>query len=221
MLVKLPAIIADLGLTVLVCHAAWRTTCTDGELPAGPATAGDQARVGWHRGAARSALVAGLAYALHPLAVLITGYHGQFDALMLAPTFLAWYVWSFWQGRLRLVLSALAPGVGVWFKPVPLVLLPIFPEMDSGSGCGVGFQLHVVAELGQATNVVARKLGRVELIEMGGAQLVVGRAALEHVVDDGQQAVCNGDGGSFLATPSGDAAERIAAQPHRRLSVSH
>jgi hypothetical protein len=31
-----------------------------------------------------------LAYALNPIAILITGYHGQFDALMVAPAFLAW-----------------------------------------------------------------------------------------------------------------------------------
>jgi hypothetical protein len=68
---------------------------------------------------------AGLVYALHPIAVLISGYHGQFDSLMLAPTFLAWRIFETWHGWGRVLGGGLAMGVGVWFKPVPLVLLPV------------------------------------------------------------------------------------------------
>jgi hypothetical protein len=67
----------------------------------------------------------GLIYALHPVSVLITGYHGQFDSLMLAPTLLAWHIFESWHGRRRLVGSALTLGLGIWFKPVPLLLLPV------------------------------------------------------------------------------------------------
>jgi hypothetical protein len=67
----------------------------------------------------------GVVYALHPIPVLITGYHGQFDSLMLAPMFLAWHIFETWQGRMRVVGSALALGLGIWFKPVPLLLLPL------------------------------------------------------------------------------------------------
>jgi len=67
----------------------------------------------------------GLIYALHPVSILITGYHGQFDSLMLAPTVLAWHIFESWCGRRRLIGSALALGLGIWFKPVPLLLLPV------------------------------------------------------------------------------------------------
>jgi hypothetical protein len=71
---------------------------------------------------------AGLIYALHPIPILIAGYHGQFDSLMLAPTFLAWRLFE----RRKVVGSALALGLGVWFKPVPLILLPILlPRLDT------------------------------------------------------------------------------------------
>ena len=84
-------------------------------------------RVGLHRRwGSRRATLAGLAYALHPVSVLISGYHGQFDSLMVAPAFLAWYGWAFWTGRRRLLGSGLALGLGIWFKAVPLVLLPVF-----------------------------------------------------------------------------------------------
>jgi hypothetical protein len=72
----------------------------------------------------RRAAGAGFAYALHPIAILITGYHGQFDALMLAPMVLAWQLWDSSVPR-RHVASGLALGLAVWFKPVPLLLLPI------------------------------------------------------------------------------------------------
>lgn len=93
---------------------------------------------------------AGLAYALNPVAILITGYHGQFDALMLAPTVLATLLFTK-STRLQtaaralrcarmtarqsgaratpisrnVLLSALAIGLGIWFKPVPFILLPL------------------------------------------------------------------------------------------------
>ena len=102
-LVKLPPIGADACIAILV-H-----------------------RAGLHqRWGPRRAALTGLAYALHPVSVLISGYHGQFDSLMIAPAFLAWYGWEFWAGRRRLLGSALALGLGIWFKAVPLVLLPIF-----------------------------------------------------------------------------------------------
>jgi hypothetical protein len=68
----------------------------------------------------------GLLYALNPVAILITGYHGQFDSMMLAPTVLAWCLWETSRGPRRLYGTALALGLGIWFKPVPLVLLPVF-----------------------------------------------------------------------------------------------
>jgi hypothetical protein len=109
-------------------------------------------RQGW---SARGALLTGLIYALNPVSILITGYHGQFDSLMLAPTVLAWTIWNGRAmasqpnrlpalkhadapparptfRRVDLVTSALALGVGIWFKPVPLLLLPVLlPRMPA------------------------------------------------------------------------------------------
>jgi hypothetical protein len=92
-LVKLGPIAADVSIAVLLCFGARRDRWW---LP-------------------------GLAYALHPIAVLISGYHGQFDSLMLAPAFLAWRLF---EAR-HIARSGLAMGLAVWFKPVPLVLLPV------------------------------------------------------------------------------------------------
>jgi hypothetical protein len=108
-LVKLPPIAADACISVLLYRAGLRR--------------------GWSR---QAAILAGVAYALHPVAILVSGYHGQFDSLMLAPAVLAWYGWEFWTGRRRLVGSGLALGLGVWFKAVPLLFLPVFlPRLAS------------------------------------------------------------------------------------------
>src|SRR5437867_4443188 len=98
-LVKLPPIAADAGLAVLLYRTGVRR--------------------GWSR---RGAALAGLAYALNPISILISGYHGQFDSLMIATAYLAWYGWEFWAGRRRLLGSGLALGLGVWFKTVPILL---------------------------------------------------------------------------------------------------
>jgi hypothetical protein len=42
---------------------------------------------------------AGLAYGLSPVAILITGGHGQFDALMVLCCVVGWCCWQFWTGR--------------------------------------------------------------------------------------------------------------------------
>ena len=102
-LVKLPPIGADACIAVLLYRAGLRQ--------------------GW---GSREATLAGLAYALNPISILISGFHGQFDSLMVACAFLAWYGWEFWPGRARLLGSGLALGLGVWFKTVPLLLLPVF-----------------------------------------------------------------------------------------------
>jgi hypothetical protein len=108
-LVKLPPIAADACITVLLYRTGLRLNW------GGP-----------------TAAAIGLAYALNPVAVLISGYHGQFDSLMLAPAVLAWYGWEFWSGRRRLLGSGLALGLGVWFKTVPLLFLPVFlPRLAS------------------------------------------------------------------------------------------
>ncbi|MBV9896820.1 MAG: hypothetical protein JO020_21875 [Chloroflexi bacterium] len=133
-LIKLPPIAADAAIALLLYHWSFRTERSP-----------------------RWAATIALAYALNPVSILISGYHGQFDSLMLAPTVLAcWLISNEPTKPLRrelqtvpdggalttlapaqsqddvgtfggpqLACSALALGLGIWFKPVPLLLLPI------------------------------------------------------------------------------------------------
>lgn len=61
-------------------------------------------------------------YALHPVSVLVTGFHGQFDAVMLF--FLLLALFAFEHGRPD--GSALALAGAIATKSVPLLLLPFF-----------------------------------------------------------------------------------------------
>lgn len=93
-LVKLPVVAADLGI---VCWlAAWG------------ARRGAGSRPGW-------------VYALHPVSVLITGFHGQFDAVALLFVLLA----TSWWSEARPARSALALSAAVGLKSFPVLLLPV------------------------------------------------------------------------------------------------
>jgi hypothetical protein len=113
-LIKLAPIAADAGITVVLYLFGLRLTSR----------------------ADRAALL-GLTYALNPVSILITGYHGQFDSLMLAPSVLAWFLLDKLDkqvstSRSRLTIAALFFGLGIWFKPIPLLLLPvILPRLST------------------------------------------------------------------------------------------
>jgi len=93
-LVKLPVVAADLGI---VCWlAAW----------------------GARRGAG---LRAAWVYALHPVSLLVTGFHGQFDAAALLFVLLAISWWT----EARPARSALALSAAVGLKSFPVLLLPV------------------------------------------------------------------------------------------------
>src|SRR5262249_4783427 len=93
-LIKLPILAADLGIVALLF--AW------------PARGQDGPRAAW-------------IYALHPVALLITGFHGQFDPLMLLAVL----------GALRFReagrhdRSALALAAAIGLKSFPVLLLPV------------------------------------------------------------------------------------------------
>ena len=101
LLVKLPAIAADATLTALVGRAA--------------------AGLGRRDDTAALAMV----FALNPVSVLVTGYHGQFDAVPTALLFGAWTCVAFGSGRRWRVLSALLLGLAVADKTWPLLLTPV------------------------------------------------------------------------------------------------
>jgi hypothetical protein len=99
--VKLPAIAADALITGLIGVAA--------------------AGLGQRRNAPALAFV----FALNPVSVLVTGYHGQFDAVPAAVLLLAWVVLVFRRERWALPLSALLLGLAVVDKTWPVVLAPV------------------------------------------------------------------------------------------------
>ena len=64
----------------------------------------------------------GLFYALNPVAILITGFHGQFDTLPVCMILLA----IFYFKRKQLKRSGLFLGLGIAIKSFPILLLPLF-----------------------------------------------------------------------------------------------
>lgn len=94
-LVKLPVLAADLGLVALL------------------------GRMGQRRGLG---LAPAWIYALHPVSLLVGGFHGQFDALALV--LLLFAIHSLDEGRLDRSALALAGAVAV--KSFPVLVLPFF-----------------------------------------------------------------------------------------------
>jgi hypothetical protein len=74
----------------------------------------------WARERGGAARWAGWAYALHPVAVLVAAFHGQFDAVALLALAFALR----WLPRGRPDLSALALAAGIAVKPFPVLVLP-------------------------------------------------------------------------------------------------
>jgi hypothetical protein len=96
--IKMPALLADVALTGVIYLAVKRKTNRE------------------------SATYLALLYALNPVTVLVTAYHGQFEAITLLLAALAWWAWN--EGRRW--RSAVALGFAVLNKTWPVVLLPLF-----------------------------------------------------------------------------------------------
>ena len=79
------------------------------------------------------ALVWPLLYTLSPIAILVSAYHGQFDAEIVFLLALSWYFWRFrGSSDIRVNLSALLLGFAVLNKTWPLLFLPIvFLRLES------------------------------------------------------------------------------------------
>ena len=99
---RVPAIIGDLALALLLLRFAWRRF-----------------------GACWLALVPMLLFALNPLAILISAGHGQFDALVIFFLLLAVYLWGEKQNE-RIIWGALALGIAIALKGYPALALPYF-----------------------------------------------------------------------------------------------
>lgn len=98
-LVKLPVLAADLGIV-------WWL-----------------ARWGRRR---RASLIPAWTYALHPVAILVGAFHGQFDAVALFFVLLAISAW--WQDQRT--GSALSLSAAVALKAFPVLLLPVLLALD-------------------------------------------------------------------------------------------
>jgi Gpi18-like mannosyltransferase len=99
LMIKMPAILADVAITAVIYHAVRRSG-----QPVG-----------------RAALVA-VIFALNPISIIVTAYHGQFDAIPVLLLLISWYFWRF--GR-RAHYSALALGFAILSKTWPIIFLPV------------------------------------------------------------------------------------------------
>lgn len=101
LLAKAPAIGADAALAALIALGA--------------------RALGRHDDAPALAMI----YALNPLAVLITGYHGQFDAVSTAAALAAWLLLLRGRSWRAVAISAVLLGLAMADKTWPLILLPL------------------------------------------------------------------------------------------------
>jgi hypothetical protein len=94
---KLPAMLADVALTGLIYRA-----------------------VAYDRGREWAAYLA-LLYALNPVSLLVTSYHGQFEAVTLLLLVAAWWLYE----RRRVGASGAALGLAILNKTWPVLFLPV------------------------------------------------------------------------------------------------
>ncbi len=97
--IKLPAIAADVALTGFIYYTLTR------------------------QGARReTAVTLALLYALNPVSLVVSAYHGQFEAVTLLLLVVSWLLWHF--GR-RAHGSAVILGLAILNKTWPIILLPV------------------------------------------------------------------------------------------------
>ncbi|HTB23392.1 MAG TPA: hypothetical protein VK914_11890 [bacterium] len=112
---RLPGLAGDLALCILACLLAgrrWRGT------HAVDSAAHEQA-----------GLIAGLSWALNPLAVLASAAHGQFDSLALALLLGAAWLLEYSRNPRGDGLAALCLGAAVALKTWPVAFLPLYLAM--------------------------------------------------------------------------------------------
>jgi hypothetical protein len=97
--VKIPAVIADLLITAVVYKVFRR----------------------WEESEPVAAYWA-LLYALNPISVLVSAYHGQFDSIPVLLLLLSWFTWHFGRYVSR---SAVFLGFSILYKTWPVLFLPV------------------------------------------------------------------------------------------------
>lgn len=96
-LIKIPAIIADVLIVVFIFKYFLDKRC-----------------------GIKTATVGGIAYGLNPIPILISGFHGQFDAIVILFMLMS-YIY-----REKETKSALLMGAAIIFKQWPVLFLPFF-----------------------------------------------------------------------------------------------
>jgi DNA-binding beta-propeller fold protein YncE len=81
--------------------------------------------LGQRRGSRGRACLLGLAFALNPVSILITGMHGNIMPLSVFFAFWAYYLLDHPQRERTYVLSALALGMGIGLRSWPVLLVPL------------------------------------------------------------------------------------------------
>lgn len=96
---KLPSVLADILITSIIFRAFRR----------------------WGESEPKAVLAA-LLFAINPISVLVSSYHGQFDSIPVLLLILAWYTWHFGEHIKR---SATFLGFAVLDKTWPIIFFPI------------------------------------------------------------------------------------------------
>ena len=96
---KLPSVLADLFVTALIFRVFRR----------------------WGKSKPIATFWA-LLYALNPISVLVSAYHGQFDSIPALMLLLSWYIWQF---RRYVKRSAAFLGLAILDKTWPAIFLPV------------------------------------------------------------------------------------------------
>ncbi|MDQ3935824.1 MAG: DUF2029 domain-containing protein [Actinomycetota bacterium] len=108
-LVRLPAIAADAALAWAVQHY-----------------------LGLRGASERIRLAAAALVVLGPVFALVSGHHGQIDAVAILPAVLAYVVWERVEGERRALYAGLLIGLGAAIKTVPIfALIPLLPWVRS------------------------------------------------------------------------------------------
>lgn len=155
---RLPGVAGDLAVAGLLYRLVERRSRSHAALAAGP-----EALL-----STRAGLLAGLGWALNPLAALVSAGHGQFDSLALA-LLLAGAWWLEYSDRARAELwAALALAAAVAFKTWPLAFLPLYLGVFASRREALRFAFWALAP---------SLLLLAPFLLLGGAEAVLGRLA--------------------------------------------
>lgn len=103
-LLRLPAIFSDLLITCLIY------TVLNGQ---------------YHN--YKASIIPALLYALNPVVILISGYHGQIDSIWILCSLMSWYIFEFYPKSYKnIIISSFLISIGIALKVFPILFVPLF-----------------------------------------------------------------------------------------------